>query len=78
MTISVILMEVEGGLYATYSLGGRIAMTTSVREGAGPVARNIEFRELSLIGSARLKFGEPVTVSRIGGESLQLTVSKAE
>lgn len=77
LAIQVTLRETEEGFRADYSLSARVAVVTSVNRGPDTV-RNFEFRDLVLKGAAHMKLDQPVTVSQIDGESLELVVTKTE
>jgi hypothetical protein len=77
MTVRVTLVETDDGYHAEYSLGARIAQVSSRQQSPGSGgAVNIEFRDLILKGAARVKSGEPVAVSKIGGKTLELKVTE--
>ena len=60
-----------------YSIGARIAVATShMSKPGGPSTTNFEFRDVLLRGAALVTKGKSLTVSKISGKELKLTLSK--
>ena len=78
ISISAALTEIEGGYYVSYSLGARVPeVTNRVTSSNGQLSASISYRDLKLKSAVRIKMGESVVISRIGGKPLVLKISEA-
>lgn len=77
LNIEFVVTQSENSYRLEYSVGARVAVTTSSQTGAdGATQRNISFRDLSLGGSAIIKMGETLTLSKIDGKRLAITMTE--
>lgn len=75
---TTIALNPDGSYSAAYHLGARVALVTgTAARPDAPFSRNVEYRDLSLKGTAKITEGKPLTISKLNGESLTLTISKA-
>lgn len=68
--------ENDAKFHVDYSLGARIGLKTSVvKRPDGTESFNIEYRDVVLRGTVMLKKGAPVTISKLNGKELKISVA---
>jgi hypothetical protein len=78
-TINATLTKAADGYRVTYSVGARIAIPTSTfsRPGGG-TSTNIEFRDLVISGTAIVKPGKSLVLSKLNDKELTLEITETE
>jgi hypothetical protein len=78
-TINATLTKAADGYRVAYSVGARIAIPTSTfsRPGGG-TSTNIEFRDLVISGTAIVKPGKSLVLSKLNDKELTLEITETE
>lgn len=76
---STVTLNPDNSYQVQFNLGARIAFvsnqsTSFTGNVATNVATNVEYRDIELNGSAKLTQGKPLTISKLNGHDLKLTI----
>jgi len=74
---SIVVLTAPDKYQVDYNIGARIPIVSNtMTRPDGSTSRNIEYRDISLSGSAKLTQGKAVTLSKLNGKALTLNIIK--